>query len=117
MGSQAMFAPWDCDRCHNEYDQCYPAVWLCEKCEREIRSNFLAGLLRQRLQLEPSAEMCLVIVGFLMIDRCKGARLLYLHNVLRSRESPFLQFTYASNGMQGNISETEDILDRIMSFM
>ena len=41
----------------------------------------------------------------------------YLWCVLLSTDSLFHSFTWSSNQEHGNISETEDILDRIMSFV
>ena len=40
-----------------------------------------------------------------------------LRHILVTRGSPFRVFTYFSNGMAGNISITEDILDRIICFV
>ena len=37
--------------------------------------------------------------------------------VLFAHGSPFRAFRFCSNGMEGNVSETEDILDRIVSFL
>ena len=41
----------------------------------------------------------------------------WLWCILFSPGSPFKMFVYYSNGMAGNISATEDILDRIVSFV
>ena len=40
-----------------------------------------------------------------------------LQYILMTRGSPFHAFSYYTNGMAGNISEREDILDRIVSFL
>ena len=40
-----------------------------------------------------------------------------LSYVLLARDSPFRAFRYYSNGLAGNISDKEDILDRIVGFL
>ena len=41
----------------------------------------------------------------------------YLRNVLLARESVFCQVTYFSNKTCGNMSDLEDVTDRILSFV
>ena len=40
-----------------------------------------------------------------------------LRHILVTPLSPFRDFTYFANGLAGNISVTEDILDRIICFV
>ena len=118
MGSLPRFFPDECVRCDRFLvEPCYPRVYLCSECEVVCRSPFLFALLRQRLGREPDAGMVATIVGFLAACIFRRRRLHFLHNVLTSRGSCFLQFTYFVGGRSGNISATEDILDRIMSFV
>ena len=119
MGSLPRFSPEECVRC----DRCvvepaYPSVHLCSECQVVCRSPFLVALLRQRLGSEPDAGMVAIIAQCFAGGPCRRRRRLhFLHNVLTSRGSCFLQFTYFVGGRSGNISATEDILDRIMSFV
>ena len=77
-------------------------------------------LLRTRLRTEPNLEM------MAWVDACcfdykpytrKAKQLYFLESVLRAHGSPFLQFTYCHNLMLGSISQREDVLDRITSFL
>ena len=69
------------------------------------------------LRIEPTFQI------FQMIDEClfdytrKPRQLYFLDHVLRSHGSTFNQFTYSENRMAGNISDKEDVLDRIISFL
>ena len=60
------------------------------------------------------------VTDFLVPDYKNASRLFFLRNALtawRVEKSPFLQFTYFHNGRAGNVSEVEDILDRILDFL
>ena len=118
MGSLPRFSPEECVRCDRfVVEPCYPSVYLCSECHVVCRSPFLVALLRQRLGREPDAAMVAIIARFSAARLFRRRRLHFLHNVLTSRGSCFLQFTYFVGGRSGNISATEDILDRIMSFV
>ena len=94
-------------------------MWVCSSCDVDCRIPLLVPLVRQRLRRDNFAfEVAWIIAEFLgNVDWTRRRRLKFLENVLRSPGSPFRQFTYASNGMSGNISMTEDILDRILRFV
>ena len=66
------------------------------------------------------ALMMYYIKLYALVSAPQGSRRLRLkclHNVLLSRKSPFLKFVYCCNGRRAEISDTEDIIDRIMSFI
>ena len=60
-----------------------------------------------------------IVVKFLMHDQRKRAQKYFLRCSLLPNvdHSSFHKFTYFYNGRSGAISMTEDILDRILSFM
>ena len=82
-----------------------------------LRLPFLAALLRQRLRREPDAEVVTIIARVSAACRIRRRRLDFLHKVLLSHGSPFRQFIFFYGGRSGNISRTEDILDRVMSYV
>jgi len=94
-------------------------VWVCSGCDVDCRIPLLVPLVLQRLRRNTFAfEVAWIIAEFLgNVDWTRRRRLKFLENVLRSPGSPFQQFTYFNNGIWGNISMTEDILDRILSFV
>ena len=63
-------------------------------------------------------EMLLQLVAsfFQWNDSYAEFKRCYLLNVLLARESVFCQLTYFSNKTCGNISDLEDVIDRILSF-
>ena len=124
MGSQPRFSPRPdpCDRCGRFVLMC---AWsrcpdVCLECVAHCRSLQLVPLLRKTLHIEPSLNIVTLVDQFSFDYSAytrKSRQLHFLDNVLRSRGSPFLQFTYFHHGLLGNISQTEDILDRITSFL
>ena len=119
MGSRALFSPELCFQCERfVVEPCYPD-WpeVCSECEVRCRCPFVAVFLRHILRLEPNAEMVAAVAGFCATNRTLRQRLHFLHNVLLSRNSCFRQFTFFSGGISGSISQTEDVLDRIMSVL
>ena len=135
MGSCGIFSPRWCYQCvDGERLPTYPVgrSWCCECVKRSLFAQ-------RRLQLDPVARVCaprlngfsltlqhlLVDLDVFVLDLAgnvsipsRTCRLHFLMMVLMSRGS-FCRdlFTYSSNGVRGNISDTEDIADRIMSFV
>ena len=58
-----------------------------------------------------------LLIPFLCFDYQRGARKRFLYFTLLSHESRFRKFTYFRNGMRGSISQYEDVLDRILSYL
>jgi hypothetical protein len=119
MASPALFSRSRCRRCELFVVEPCHLDWpeLCSECEVRCRCPFVAVFLRHILRLEPGADMVAAVAGFFATNRTLRQRLHFLHNVLLSRNSCFRQFTYFYAGISGNISQTEDVLDRIMSFL
>ena len=60
------------------------------------------------------------ITRMLVYDQKRCARLWHLEMVLLGRPLQlnwFRKLTYSGNGLRGNISSTEDIFDRVLSFL
>ena len=117
--ARAVFSPNLCGRCKRfVVVPCYPA-WpeVCAECEVRCRCPFVAVFLRHVLRCEPHAEMVTTVAGFCATNRTPRQRLHFLHNVLLSRHSCFRQFTLFAGDLRGIISQTENVLDRIMSFL
>ena len=119
MGSRALFSPELCGRCERlVVEPCYPdGPEVCSECEVRCRCPFVAVFLRHILRREPPTDMVATVAGFYATNRAPGRRLHFLHNVLLSRNSCFRPFTFCGGGVDGSISQTEDVLDRIMSFL
>ena len=64
-----------------------------------------------------TASITQILVPFVSFDYETGARKRFLWCAALARDSCFKKFTFAGNGMEGNIGPCEDILDRIMSFV
>ena len=119
MGSRPMFSPELCGRCERlVVEPGYPD-WpeVCSECEVRCRCPFVAVFLRHILKREPLADMVATVAGFCATNRAPGRRLHFLHSVLLSRNSCFRQFTLLGGDLSGIISQTENVLDRIMSFL
>ena len=119
IGIHALHRCMECRR--RAIPPCYPNVFCCSDCEAKYRAPFLAPLLRQRCGIEIDGEIAMMIAKFAANTWNRRRRLRHLHLVLRAHYSCFLQFTYfdlfAPPGRSSRISATEDILDRIMSFL
>ena len=57
------------------------------------------------------------VITFLATNAHEQHQRAITEHILLTRGSPLRAFRYITNGMAGNISECEDILDRIMSFV
>ena len=57
------------------------------------------------------------LAEFLAYDVRRRQQLHYLRCSLLACGSPFRNFTYLWNGIAGNISDIEDVIDRILSFL
>ncbi len=119
MGSRARFQFEVCRLCgENPVEPCYRG-WpeVCSECEVRCRRPLVTALLHQNLRREPTDDMVVTIAELCATYCTQRRRLHFLHNVLLSRHSCFLQFTFFMGGAMGNISRTEDVLDRILSFL
>ena len=56
-------------------------------------------------------------VAHYLAQHARRQRLGFLWCMLLGRGSPFRRLTYFHNGMAGNISEAEDVFDRLLSFL
>ena len=121
MGSRAVFSPELCGRCKRlVVEPCYPdGPEVCSECDVRCRCPFVAVFLRHILRREPPTDMVATVAGFWATNRTHGRRLHFLQSVLMlSRNSCFRQFTFFGGDLDdGSISPTEDVLDRIMSFL
>jgi hypothetical protein len=57
------------------------------------------------------------VITFLATNAHEQHQRAITEHILLTRGSPLRAFRYITNGMAGNISVDEDILDRIMSFV
>ena len=93
----------------------YPTVWYCVPCDAWIRRTLVLDKIDFGLAVEEQFRQDLA--EFLVYDVRRRQQLHYLWCLLLAQPSPFEKFTYFSNGMAGNISQTEDVLDRILGFL
>ena len=98
--------PYACDRCGRFVLLC---AWprcpdVCLECVAHCRSLQLVPFLRKILYIEPSLDIVTLVDQFSFDYSAytrKSRQLHFLESVLRSRGSPFLQFTYFHNGALG----------------
>ena len=91
----------------------YPfSVDVCEPCWVTIEMLLLHPL-SVRLGFPPLCER----VAHYLAQHARRQRLGFLWCMLLGRGSPFRRLTYFHNGMAGNISEAEDVFDRLLSFL
>ena len=127
MGSCRLFAPAVCLRCEREYVAVYPTRWRCKQCT-VLSIHPLMNKVAERIG---DASLTFLLVPWVCFDYDRGARRKYLFCALMSRGSLFRTLTWAGSEYlcgkadgtgwycrrAGNISETEDIADRILSFV
>ena len=122
MGSLGTFHPSICWNCDQEFVRTYPGKDVCKQCDAleiypllEIPFARRSGVAWRRSGVAWIPDL---LFPFLCFDFERAVRKRFLYCTLMARESLFrTRFTYCGNGMVGNISETEDILDRILCFV
>ena len=112
MGSIGFFALLHCVRCDGSYMPEFPVCEICPSCDIALGRRLTIDNLQQ-LPVVARDE----IAAFAGRSRLRGYRRFFLHQVLLSRGSVFRKLTFLSYGLLGNVSETEDLLDRVMSFV
>ena len=123
MGSWDMFAEIPCQECRlYRVEAMWPRCSICKVCERQYWLSILRDTDYGDFGVLNTLNMPIMLLSFFMIDRRRAQRALFLRCSLLpyrcSQVSVFCQFTYArGGGSAGNISESEDILDRIFSFL
>ena len=125
MGSYGMFAETSCQDCRSyKVEAMWPRCSICKVCERQYWLTMLRDTAHGDFSVLKilNPKMPIMLLPFFMIDRQRAQRALFLRCSLLpyrcSQVSVFCQFTYArGGGSAGNISECEDILDRIFSFL
>ena len=112
MGS---FASEKCDLCGKSIPKMYPEVGLCMRCEIAVRRKLVLDKIDFGRDVgEPLRND---LAEFLAYDAVRRQKLQFLRCSLLAFRSPFRQFTYAWNGLAGNISITEDVFDRVLGFL
>ena len=87
----------------------------CVTCYVHIKQRLVLSGIYFGAEVESSFRVNLALCLAPPYQKLK--RLHFLRSSLLARGSPFRTFTYFSNGLTGNISETEDIIDRVMGFL
>ena len=119
MGSYALAFIETCDVCGEAkpiYERCsdLDEPEVCDECWARRIEEHVIGHIRP---INHNRGIRRIISLFLVPFRRQCARAWYTRCLLLSRYSSFCQFTYFNNGLAGNISDYEDILDRILSFL
>ena len=111
-----MFSPHRCPRCRRSNVEHVGAV-LCIECFFLCRFLRLGQLCRnRRLSIEIAHCIDQFCFDYAVYSR-KSQQLWFLKCVLLSFGSEFRTFTFYWNRRLGNISATEDIIDRIFSYL
>ena len=121
MGSGNKFDACICLRCEREFVAVYPTRWRCKQCTM-LSIHPLMNKVAARIG---DASLTFLLVPFVCFDYDRAARKRYLYLALLARGSLFRTFTWRGSEWlcgrycrrAGNISETEDIVDRICSFV
>ena len=106
-----------CARCEKHIPKIYPGLpdW-CEECQIDAKIKGTVNMLPAKLLPD---NVKLHIAKFLIKDQTKRARVKYLEYCLLSTDESniFRHLVYWYNGRAGNISQSENILDRILSYI
>ena len=104
-----------------------PDFWfLCYNCHIGEQANALSRILKGRDHIAHTCMGAVSDLHHVMTSMAAmaahqyvhSARIAFLEDVLGSGGSPFRQLRYAwGGGIAGNINETMDILDHIISFL
>jgi hypothetical protein len=113
MGSRSTFDAFICLRCEREFVAVYPTRWRCKQCT--ILS--IQPLINKVAERIGDASLTFLLVPFVCFDYDRAARKRYLYLALLAPGSVFRTFTWSINSRAGNISDTENIVDRICSFV
>ena len=120
MGSFGMFCPGVCPYCDGfAIEFSYPQIWICEDCEVRRRSYLFLLLWKIDFGVGLEEYFYMHVLDSIVVkaDRQLAARKKHLLHALLARDSVFCQFTHFSGGLKGNISDTEDIIDRILVYV
>ena len=95
-----------------------PVEWgICLYCESYYElDQVLKQLARHTVFEDLPPTVRRQVIEQLTVDALGEFNRAVLMHIL-TRHSPFRAFTYFWNGLPGNISQREDILDRIVSFL
>ena len=110
-----MFSESTCLICYNKIARMAIEPRVCMVCQIKVKRKYIVNklpLLSDYIQ-ENIARM-------LVYDQKRCARLWHLEVVLLGRPLQlnwFRKLTYNGNGLRGNISKTEDIFHRVLSFL
>ena len=127
MGSGSKFDAFICLRCEGEFVAVYPTRWRCKQCTM-LSINPLINKVAERIG---DVSLTFLLVPFVCFDYDSAARKRFLYMALLARGSLFRKFTWPGSEWlpgradntgwycrkAGNISEKEDIVDRICSFV
>ncbi len=114
MGSRSIFAPSECHACEGIVPRTQPPTWLCVNCTAGVQRR----LIFDHPPIRGDAYVGLVTdIVLFIVKRDMGSKKYFLWRALTAPHSCFWQFMYITGGVAGNISTTEDILDRIMMFL
>ena len=111
-----MFDTEYCVKCESPIPKMYPRLpECCEACQIKIKIKAVNMI---PIKLLPDNAK-LHIAKFLVEDQRKRARVKFLEFCLLSVNEPniFHQLVYWYNRRAGNISQTENILDRVLSYI
>jgi hypothetical protein len=111
MGSHSMLVA-DCQRCNEKCPRLFRTVeTMCYDCWVEVKKRLVFG------SIGLPDDLISRVLQFAIMGYQKRARLQYLCCLLLARDSAMRRFIYFYGGRPGNISCTEDILDRIISYL
>jgi hypothetical protein len=121
MGGGGTFDALICLRCEREFVAVYPTRHVCKQCTMLS----IHPLIRKVAGRIGDVSLTFLLVPFVCFDYDRAARKRYLYFALLARGSLFRTFTRRGSEWlcgrycrrAGNISETEDIVDRICSFV
>ena len=88
---------------------------VCMVCQIKVKRKYIVN----KLPLKDNHYIQENIAWMLVYDQKRCARLWHLEMVLLGRplSNWFRKLTYGGNGLRGSISSTEDIFDRVLSFL
>ena len=104
-------------RCHNgTVCPTYEGIDVCERCLARTTTTLILSPFVDSVGLPdvPKRLICRFVGSNLDWRKLQMTYIAYITLLMRS--SPFCKFTYMHNNRERNITQTEEILDRIMAY-
>ena len=115
LGDRGCFGSEKCTLCGKSIPQMYPDTWYCMSCETRVRRKLVLDKID--FGQDVGWQFRQDLAEFLAYDVRRRQQLHYLRCSLLAMGSPFRKFIFLFGYWGGAISDTEDVIDRILGFL